>query len=74
LQVGDLGGKNREKWGDMSRIKRDFSEKMLSSHHYFEALEHGSAGAMLNGCDFFINTQRSRNPVSRRYLTLIRLR
>jgi hypothetical protein len=67
LRIGDLGGQNREEGGDMSRIKRDFSEKMLSSHHYFEALEQRSAGAMVNGWDVFFQAffQYASTPVLR---------
>ena len=35
----------------MSRIKRDFSEKMHSRHHFFEVLASRSAGLMANGKD-----------------------
>ena len=45
----------------MSRIKRDFSEKMLSRHHYFEVLEYRSAGLMVKGLDAFF--QYSNTPI-----------
>lgn len=72
MRIGDLDGKNREKWGKMSRIKRNFSEKILSRHRYFEALAHWSAEAMVQGGDAFF--QYANTPVARRLKTRIQLR